>query len=113
VLGVVAGDDALAAVVDLVASGVPVLDDLQAAVDLAAQLGVGEVAAGDDGPLGRHRRPRYGNASGCEVTRRAPRSGALAREAEGQPPSRVMPHTSAVIHFRRVDALQTAFLVRV
>jgi len=37
-----ARDDALAAVVDLVVGGVPVLDDLQAGVDLAAQLRVGD-----------------------------------------------------------------------
>jgi hypothetical protein len=37
VLAVVSGEDALAAVVDLVVGGVPVLDDLQAGVDLAAQ----------------------------------------------------------------------------
>src|ERR1035437_1004736 len=42
----------LAAVVDLVVGGVPVLDDLQAGVDLAAQLRVGEVVAGEDGPDG-------------------------------------------------------------
>jgi hypothetical protein len=48
VLAVVAGDDALAAVVDLVVGGVPVLDDLQPAVDLAAQLLIGEV--GEDRP---------------------------------------------------------------
>ena len=40
-LAVVAGEDAFAAVVDLVVGGVPVLDDLQAGVDLAAQLRVG------------------------------------------------------------------------
>jgi hypothetical protein len=43
VLAVVAGEDPLAAVVDLVVGGVPVLDDLQAGVDLAAELRVGEV----------------------------------------------------------------------
>jgi hypothetical protein len=46
VLAVVAGDHALAAVVDLVVGGVPVLDDLQAGVDLAAQLRIGQVVAG-------------------------------------------------------------------
>jgi hypothetical protein len=50
VLAVAAGDDALAAVVDLVVGGVPVLDDLQADVDLPAQLRVGEVIAGEDRP---------------------------------------------------------------
>src|SRR5258708_11900338 len=48
VLAVVPGNDALAAVVDLVVGGVPVLDDLQAGVDLAAELRVGEVVAGED-----------------------------------------------------------------
>jgi hypothetical protein len=43
VLAVVACDGALAAVVDLVVGRVPVLDDLQAGVDLAAELLVGEV----------------------------------------------------------------------
>jgi hypothetical protein len=46
------GEDALAAVVDLVIGGVPVLDDLQAAVYLAPELLVGEVVAGEDGPHG-------------------------------------------------------------
>jgi hypothetical protein len=52
VLAVVAGDDALAAVVDLVVGGVPVLDNLQAAVDLPAQLLIGKVVAGEDRPHG-------------------------------------------------------------
>ena len=50
-LAVVAGEDALAAVVDLVVGGVPVLDDLQAGVDLAAELRIGDVVAGEDGPV--------------------------------------------------------------
>ena len=50
VLAVVPGEDALASVEDLVVGGVPVLHDLQAGVDLAAELLIGEVAAGEDGP---------------------------------------------------------------
>jgi hypothetical protein len=48
VLAIGAGEVAVLAVEDDGVTRVPVLDDLQAAVDLAAQLGCGEVVAGED-----------------------------------------------------------------
>jgi hypothetical protein len=48
VLAVGADEDALAAVEDLVVGGVPVLDDPQSAVDLAAEMLISEIVAGED-----------------------------------------------------------------
>jgi hypothetical protein len=48
VLAVGADEDALAAVEDLVVGGVPVLDDVQSAVDLAAEMLISEIVAGED-----------------------------------------------------------------
>ncbi|MDX2642346.1 hypothetical protein PV341_01945 [Streptomyces sp. PA03-1a] len=47
---VCAGEDALAAVEDLVVGGVSLLDDLQSAVDLAVKVLISEIVAGEDGP---------------------------------------------------------------
>jgi len=52
VFAVGAGELAVLAVEDDAVGAVPVLDDLQAVMDLAAQLGAGEVVADERGPDG-------------------------------------------------------------
>jgi hypothetical protein len=47
-LAVRAGEDALAALEDLVVGGVPALDDLQSAVDLAPEMLISWIVAGED-----------------------------------------------------------------